>query len=74
MSKLSDAVAPQLLKPKAAGARLGVSDDTIRRMVAAGELAGTDIGSERYPRLRISETALAEYIASRTTTGETRTA
>lgn len=60
--------APQLLKPEDAGKRLGVHADTVRRMVEAGEIEGIDVGTTKYPRLRISEDALKKFIDSRTVT------
>ncbi len=57
---------PRLLKPAEAGEVLGVHADTIRRMVAHGTLRSVDVGSPGFPRLRIREDDLHEYIDDRT--------
>jgi excisionase family DNA binding protein len=51
----------QLLTVKAAAARLGVSDWTIRDAIRGGRLEAVQVGS----RKRIALTALADYLAKR---------
>lgn len=56
-----------LLSLKEAGERLGVSHDTVNRLVRQGALRVADVsaGAQR-ARLRISEDELARFIESRT--------
>lgn len=54
--------AVRLFTPAEAGAILRVSADVVRRRVNSGELRGVDVGTEKYPRMRIREDDLAEYI------------
>lgn len=58
--------APQLLTLKEVGARLGISHDSVQRLVVAGGLPVVDVGAGSRPRLRVSESALAAWIAART--------
>ncbi len=59
-------IAPQLLRLEDAGARLGVGRNTVVRLVNAGHIAVVDISAGHVrPRLRISETELARFIAAR---------
>ncbi len=58
--------APQLLTLKEVGTRLGISHDSVQRLVTAGSLAVVDVSTGTRPRLRISESALAAFIAART--------
>lgn len=59
-------VAPQLLRLEDAADRLGISRDSVERLIASGDLAAVDIraGGNR-PRLRVAETDLAAFIAAR---------
>lgn len=54
---------PQLLAVKEAASRLGLSTATVRALVQTGSLRGVRIRERGH--YRISETALAEFIAQR---------
>lgn len=58
--------APRLLTPAQVGKHFGVHEDTVRRWVAAGKLRAVDIGTTKYPRLRIREDDLTQFIEDRT--------
>lgn len=60
-------VAPQLFTLNEAAERLGTSHDSVRRLIDGGELEAIDVsaGGTR-PRLRVSETALGDFISRRT--------
>jgi excisionase family DNA binding protein len=45
--------------PCAAALVLGISDRTVRRMIAKGKLAARDIGAGRVPRYVVNPNALA---------------
>lgn len=61
--------APQLLTVLQAAARLGVSDDTIRVLVAKGKLSCVRVGiGEQKSRIRFTEEQLAAYVARQTRT------
>lgn len=49
----------QLLTVLQVAQRLGVSEDTVRRRIAAGQLAGVKLG---YRTLRVSVAELARYL------------
>jgi excisionase family DNA binding protein len=55
----------QLLTIPEFAARLGVSRATAYRIVADGLVDRTDVGRGSKPKTRISEAALARYIAKR---------
>lgn len=55
----------ELLTAAALAQRLGVSTDYAYRLMGSGEIAVTRIGNGR-GRVRVTESALADYIASRT--------
>lgn len=59
-------VAPQLLRLEDVADRLGVSRDSVERLIASGALPAVDMraGGNR-PRLRVTEDALAEFIKAR---------
>lgn len=59
---MTDASSTTLISVRQAAGRLGVSPDTVRRRIAAGELPALRIG---YRTVRIAESALREYIDSR---------
>jgi excisionase family DNA binding protein len=46
--------------------RLGVSRETLRKLIKSGELRAMKIGPERAAHWRISEEAVADYIKRRT--------
>jgi excisionase family DNA binding protein len=55
---------PRLLRLPEAAARLDVSVETLRRRIAAGDIAAVRLGpSDRHP-LRVSESELARFIGS----------
>lgn len=61
---------PKLYTPKEAGEQIGVSEDTIRKLVKSGDLAATNIGNGSInPKMRISEQALKDFIEARTNVG-----
>ncbi len=63
---------PKLYTPKEAGELIGVSEDTIRKLVKSGDLAATNIGTGTInPVMRISEQALTDFIESRTNEAKT---
>jgi excisionase family DNA binding protein len=47
------------------GQRIRVSPTTAWRKVRDGEIAAVNVGSRKRPRLRITETALTQYLAER---------
>lgn len=59
---------PRLYTPKEAGELLGgVSEQTVRRMVEAGQLRIVNVGTDpAYPRMRIREDDLMAFIEART--------
>jgi excisionase family DNA binding protein len=54
------------LTPKQVAERLGVSRETVRRRMIAGELAYVDLGGGDRETRRIPEESLAEFIKART--------
>lgn len=59
---------PSMLTPPEIGRRLGQKADTVRDVIRSGELSAVDLarpGSKR-PRYRVTEAALAEFLAGRT--------
>jgi excisionase family DNA binding protein len=60
--------APQLLTVEAAAARLSVSDDFVRKLIAENQIAHVKIGdvTDKRAPLRIPEPALAAFVAART--------
>lgn len=67
--------APQLLTVEAAAARLSVSDDYIRKLVAAGEIEAVKLGdlTDKRAPVRIPEPALAAFVAARTLPAKAQT-
>lgn len=59
----------QLLSVAQFAKRLHVSPATAYRIVAAGRIDWTDIGTGTRPRIRISERALRKYVDGRTEHG-----
>lgn len=51
------------------GRRIGVSRASAYRIVAAGQVALTNVGTGSRPRVRITEAALDAYLKSRTIKG-----
>lgn len=51
---------------KEVGELLGVSRQTVDRLIAAGEIASLNVGSELRPRKRITEDALDDFKKART--------
>lgn len=46
------------------GQRLRVSERTVQRRVRAGEIRAFNVGTQRRPKLRVSEDELQRYIAT----------
>lgn len=47
------------------GKRLGISRASAYRIVGAGQVELTNVGTGETPRIRITETALSQYFANR---------
>jgi excisionase family DNA binding protein len=54
-----------LLTPKEAGRALGISDDSVYRLIAKGLIDTVDVGTEKRPRTRITPAALEAFINGR---------
>jgi hypothetical protein len=48
------------------GKRLGISRASAYRIVGAGQVDLTNVGTGKSPRIRITEEALKQYLAGRT--------
>ena len=60
-------VALQLLDLDQVGEILGVSRDSVESLISGGDLQAVDVRAQgTRPRLRVSETALADFIHQRT--------
>ena len=57
---------PEMLSPPEVAQRYGVSPDTVRRWIAAGQLPAVNVGQgQRRPRYRVSAEGLKEFDAKR---------
>lgn len=54
--------ADDLLTPAQAGKKLGVSHDTVDRLIAAGRLSFVNVGTSKRRRARIRESDLERFI------------
>lgn len=60
----------KLLRLPDVAERLDISEPSVRRLIEGGHLESTDVGAGpgRRPRLRVSEQAVADFLAARTIT------
>ncbi|MCA1570812.1 MAG: helix-turn-helix domain-containing protein [Chloroflexi bacterium] len=58
---------PRLLTIPQVAHELGVSPNTVYRLIAAGHLSTVDVGMAGRSRTRVSEAALERFVRSRTT-------
>lgn len=59
----------KVLTVKQVAAELETTPNWVRKMIRAGEIKASNVGTEKRPRYRVRRTVLSSFIESRTVVG-----